>query len=161
MKDRDAQILQHIVNYCEEIRITIERFGKSEKNFLEDFVYRNAVSMPILQIGELVNHLSNEFKSKYYYISWHEIVGMRNHFAHGYQVMNFSEIWVTAISEVPDLNKICKDILQENNFSLPINENENCPTKEQSQNSERIMIKPIKRTVVKKSPNDDKTRGGR
>ena len=27
--------------------------------------YRNVITMPILQIGELANHLSNEFKQTY------------------------------------------------------------------------------------------------
>ena len=32
--------------------------------------YRNAVTMPILQIGELANHLSEEFKQQNKQIPW-------------------------------------------------------------------------------------------
>ena len=122
MKDRDAQILQHIVNYCNEIDLTIKRFGKSEEKFLDDFVYRNAVSMPILQIGELVNHLSKDFTDNHNQIAWGEIIGMRNHFAHGYQIMNFSEIWKTAVNDIPNLNEYCKEVLVKNRFSLPFDD---------------------------------------
>ena len=83
LKDTDAQILQHIVNYCNEVEVTIISFGADDKKFLKNFIYRNAVSMPILQIGELVNHLSADFKSLHPEISWRAIVGKRNHFAHG------------------------------------------------------------------------------
>lgn len=119
LKDSDAQILQHIVNYCNQIKATIDLFGDDEKIFLQNFIYRNAVSMPVLQIGELVNHLSTDFTAEYNQIAWREIVGMRNHFAHGYQIMNFSEVWNTAINDVPMLNSFCKNILRENNFFIP------------------------------------------
>ena len=118
LKDTDAQILQHIFNYCEEIDLTIKTFGVDENKFLDDFIYQNALSMPILQIGELVKHLSASFTENYPEIAWRAIVGMRNHFAHGYQVMNFSEVWDTAINDVPDLKNFCKKVLEENNFEV-------------------------------------------
>ena len=53
VNDRDGQILQHIVIYCDEVNNTIKRFGNDKRSFETDYIYRNAVSMPILQIGEL------------------------------------------------------------------------------------------------------------
>lgn len=61
LNQRDLQILQHIDRYCNEVDSTIEKFGKDKDLFMQDFVYRNAVSMPIFQIGELANHLSQDF----------------------------------------------------------------------------------------------------
>ena len=90
LNERDIQILRHIVRYCNEIASTIDRFGNNKELFMQDFVYRNAISMPIFQIGELVNHLSQDFLSNSKEIPWNFIVGMRNRFAHGYQVMNDS-----------------------------------------------------------------------
>lgn len=118
LKDTDAQILQHIVNYCNEIEITIETFGADENKFSDNFIYKNALSMPILQIGELVKHLSPNFTDNYPEISWRAIVGMRNHFAHGYQVMNFSEVWATAVDDIPTLKIFCEKVLKENNFEV-------------------------------------------
>ena len=101
--DRDAQILRHIVHYCDEIAATIEMFGDDKQAFIDNFVYRNAVSMPILQIGELSNHLSDAFIKNHAEMPWRSIIGMRNRFAHGYQIMDISEIWHTATRDIPAL----------------------------------------------------------
>ena len=113
LSDRDRQILQHMVNYCNEVSAAVELFGREERGFTENAVYRNAVSMPILQIGELANHLSDEFIQEYSQIPWRAIVGMRNRFAHGYQIMDVVEIWHTATEDLPKLKDFCRKILIE------------------------------------------------
>ena len=50
--DRDASILEHIVSYCEQIELTVKRFGDSYDTFQTDAIYRNAAALCILQIGE-------------------------------------------------------------------------------------------------------------
>lgn len=64
-KLRNIDILEHIIRYCDEISLTHDRFGYSQKLFTEDFVYRNAIAMCILQIGELSNQLSGDFKETF------------------------------------------------------------------------------------------------
>lgn len=113
LSDRDRQILQHIVNYCDEVSAAVELFGREKSGFNENVVYRNAVSMPILQIGELANHLSEDFIQKYSQIPWRAIVGMRNRFAHGYQVMDVEEIWQTATEDLSELKDFCRKVLLE------------------------------------------------
>ena len=39
--DRDASILEHIVSYCEQIELTVDRFGDSYDTFQTDAIYRN------------------------------------------------------------------------------------------------------------------------
>lgn len=46
-----------------------------KEKFMQSSTYRNAVTMPILQIGELANRLSDEFKRSYPEIPWNEIRG--------------------------------------------------------------------------------------
>lgn len=53
INSKDAQILTHIVEYCDEIEITMEWSGFSKKKFDKDFIYLNACAMPLLQIGDL------------------------------------------------------------------------------------------------------------
>ena len=43
INDRDIQILQHILNYCIEVEVTIKTFDEDEIKFLNDFIYRNAI----------------------------------------------------------------------------------------------------------------------
>ena len=48
---RDEQVLQHIIMYCSQVEKTIESLEITPSNFRENFIYRNAVSMPLLQIS--------------------------------------------------------------------------------------------------------------
>lgn len=116
---KDGQILQHIIIYCNEIDSTIKQFGKFKRTFETDYIYRNAVSMPILQIGELAKRLSDDFLKESTDIPWRAIKGMRNMFAHEYNSMNIDKIWETATKDVPILNKKCKQILKENKIDIP------------------------------------------
>lgn len=111
LNEVDIQILQHIIRYCDEVLATVEMFGDDKQEFLQNFIYRNAVSMPILQVGELVNHLSDDFTTIHSEIPWKAIVGMRNRFAHGYQVMNLEEIWFTVTNDIPALRLYCRKII--------------------------------------------------
>lgn len=82
--DRDLSILEHIVSYCEQIEQTMERFGPEYGTFRGDQIYRNAVALCILQIGELSGKLSDEFKAAYTDVPWRQIKAMRNIVAHSY-----------------------------------------------------------------------------
>ena len=62
MNKADRQRLLHIQTYCADIAGFIQRFGRDYSIFISDRAYYNAVSMSILQIGELANGLSEEFR---------------------------------------------------------------------------------------------------
>ena len=107
--DRNTQILSHIYNYCEKITKTIKRFSSSFDVFLNDSDYQDSVSMNLLQIGELVPKLSDDFiqcTSKS--IPWRNIKGMRNLLAHDYGSMNIEIVWETAVGDIPALQDFCK-----------------------------------------------------
>ena len=56
MNQRDRTILLKITDYCLQIRDTHDYFKHDEKLFTNEksgFIYRNSITMPILQIGEL------------------------------------------------------------------------------------------------------------
>ena len=102
MDKRDVTILKHMLKYCNEIEKTINRFGNEIENFKKDNDYKDSLSMKIFQIGELVNHLTDEYlemtKNE---INWNAIRGMRNRFAHGYGKMDSDKIFYTAIDDIP------------------------------------------------------------
>ena len=85
--DYDRQILQHIIRY--------------------------AVSMAILQTGELANALTNEFRDAHREIPWRAVIGMRNRFAHTYGNMNFHTVRLAALVSVPDLREPCQNRLDD------------------------------------------------
>ena len=61
MDKRDITILKHMLKYCNEIEKTINRFGSEIENFKKDNDYKDSLSMKIFQIGELANHLTDEY----------------------------------------------------------------------------------------------------
>ncbi len=111
--ERDISTLEHMVKHCETIEKAFERFGRRYDDFVSDEVFRDAVSMNILQIGELTGHLSDEFKERTKdSIPWREIRSMRNWFAHDYVNMDNETIWKTAFEDVPILLDFCREQLQ-------------------------------------------------
>lgn len=109
--ERDITVICRILKYCIEVEKAIELFGKSLENFKNNAVFRNAVSMPIMQIGELTKHISDEFKASHTDIPWSVIRGMRNWFAHSYYGMDITKIWETAVDDIPVLRGFCEDIV--------------------------------------------------
>ena len=112
MSNRDRILLMKIVQYADEIQETIDRFNLSREAFVSDFVVKNAISMCILQIGELVGNLSDEFKSDNNNIPWRESKAMRNIAAHNYGEIDTDILWETAIYDIPELKEFCNEKLR-------------------------------------------------
>ena len=74
--NRDRDIVEHLLRYCEQVETAHMDFGHSRQRFDGSTTYQNAVSMCILQIGELAGHLSDEFKTANTIIPWHKIRGI-------------------------------------------------------------------------------------
>lgn len=111
LTDREKQILQHINRYCEEIEQTIQVFNNSEEEFYNNFIFRNAVCMSMLQIGELVKNLSFEFRKEHDSVDWRGFTGIRDMFAHSYLKIKPQIIWEATKCEVVELHEYCKKLL--------------------------------------------------
>ena len=114
MNERDKVIIEKISEYCEEIRKTHDFFSNDEQRFIskEGFVYRNSITMPILQIGELTKNLSQEFRDAYNHIPWKSVAGMRDVFAHHYGSIDYSMVWNTSKKDIDDLKMFCDSVLR-------------------------------------------------
>lgn len=110
---RNASILEHILSYCCEIEETVLRFGIDKELFLRDSVYHNAVALCILQIGELVGILSDEFKAAHAEMPWREIKLMRNIVAHRYGTVDHSITWDVVTGDIPNLKAFCVSALKQ------------------------------------------------
>lgn len=111
--ERDFNILKHIVNYCEQIEMTIERFGNDYEIFSVDPIYRNAAALCILQIGELVGKLTDEFRAAHPTIPWRQIKAMRNIVAHSYGSVDSETTWEIISSDIPTLKSYCMTTLRD------------------------------------------------
>ena len=105
--NRDRDIMEHILRYCNQVTIAHQDFGLSKERFEESTTYQNAISMCILQIGELVGRLSDAFKEDHSEIPWHKIRGMRNYVAHEYGSIDFEIVWFAATKSIPNLQAFC------------------------------------------------------
>ena len=105
LNNKDRQILDHIVKYCDEVDLAISEYGNDKETFLNNPVFRNACAMPIMQIGELAKRLSPEFCQSTPNIPWKAIKDIRDLFAHDYRSMNKDMIWMTAIKNIPELKQ--------------------------------------------------------
>lgn len=105
----DNEKLIKIHEYCREIEKTIARYGVSYSVFDEDSDFQRSVSFSLLQIGEISNGLSEEFRNETKSeIPWHAIRGMRNMVAHSYGSMSREVIWDTATNSIQSLKTFCE-----------------------------------------------------
>ena len=111
--DRDITIVKKIIKYCDEIGEANAQFDNSLDKLKTNSIYKNSVSMCILQIGELTMHLSDEFRLKFSEIPWKSIRGMRNIVAHHYGDFDIEILYNTVVARVPELREYCLKCLAE------------------------------------------------
>ena len=109
--NRDRDIVEHILRYCIQVETAHQDFGRSKDRFVESTTYQNAISMCILQIGELVGRLTDDFKTANADIPWHKIRGMRNYVAHEYGSIDFEIVWFASTKSIPELQAFCESFL--------------------------------------------------
>lgn len=109
--NRDRDIIEHILRYCNQVETAHQDFGHSKDRFVESTTYQNAISMCILQIGELVGRLTDDFKIANADIPWHKIRGMRNYVAHEYGSIDFEIVWFASTKSIPELKVFCETFL--------------------------------------------------
>ena len=118
MSSRDKMILIKIITYCDEIEKTHAFFQQDKTLFYDKekgFVYRNSITMPILQIGELAKRLSEEMRNHHDDIPWRAVMGMRDIFAHHYGALDYDIAWNTSVVEIPALQRKIQEIVNQDN----------------------------------------------
>jgi len=105
---RDITILKRIIQYCYEIDETNVRFGNSKEKLEADNIYKNALSMCILQIGELATNLTDGFRDRFNAVPWKKIKAMRNIAVHRYFSFDVEELWNTVSTDIVPLWEYCK-----------------------------------------------------
>ena len=116
LTSKDAQILQIIVQYCDDIDEAARRFGGTQEAFYADRLYRHACSMALQTIGEVAKSFSDEFVENHTEIPWKLIKGMRTFFAHTYHSsIAMDKVWDMIHEDIPMLRAYCTDLLNEDN----------------------------------------------
>lgn len=105
MNARDRNILQHILEYCEKLISFTD--GMSIDEFEKNELCKDACALNILQIGELVHILTDDFKNAHRTIPWRQIRSMRNIVAHHYGIVDSETVWETIQDDIPLLKEFC------------------------------------------------------
>ena len=111
---RDRTCVEHILRYCEQVRGSLAEIQHDRDRFLASHTYQNAISMCVLQIGELVKRLSDDFLQEYTYIPRSLIAKTRDNYAHHYGTVDFEMVWTTAVDDLPAVEAFCRKYLEEN-----------------------------------------------
>ena len=117
LSERDASILEHLIKHCKTIADCLHRFGNDIGSFKKDRIFRDAVGMNILQIGELVSHLSEEYLSDTKeQIPWRQIRALRNIYAHAYETVDDERVWEIVNNDIPMLQHFCEEQINSRSF---------------------------------------------
>lgn len=106
----NEQILRHMIEYAKQIEEANAMFNASEEELKNNSVYRNAAALCILQIGELANRLTEDYRSMTEsQIPWRAIRGLRNIVAHHYGKIDYKSLWETINQDIPVLREFCEN----------------------------------------------------
>ena len=123
MSHRDKIILKKVIS---EIDIGDKMIGSTELNeFLNNEMLKRAISMTVINIGELIKNLTDDTRNAYPDIPWKAIAGMRDLTAHKYQTLRMEDVYITAKNEFPELKQKITEILQLLNNKKQQKENQN------------------------------------
>ncbi len=112
-QNRDKSIIKHMLEYCSRKNETVDFFGKNYDVFKDNNTYKDAVSLCILQIGELSGILTDGFKEKYDRMPWRQIKALRNIVAHHYGTVDPEVLWEIINDDIPELERYCNMIMDE------------------------------------------------
>ncbi|NLI91822.1 MAG: DUF86 domain-containing protein [Peptococcaceae bacterium] len=114
MKEQKVKIiLLHIMEDLQDIELFLQNISKEE--FLTSSMIKKAVSMSLLNIGELSKELPAALTTKYPDIPWVSIVGLRNRTAHGYHGLDPEIIWNICNKDLKEFEKVIAYEIQQIN----------------------------------------------
>ena len=111
MNESDLNTLKEIISHCESIENRITKYSIDEHAFIATEEFQDMLLMPVFQIGELANSLSDELKEKHHHIPWHEVIGFRNIIAHDYGIVDPLWAWNSISVDIPSLKKMIEGLL--------------------------------------------------
>lgn len=107
--ERDIDQLGIIIRYCKRLELSLARFGRTYEAFVADVPFQDSCSLCLIQIGEAVGRLSDDFKREHPEIEWRRIYGMRCHLVHGYEMFDAEIVWDAIERYVPALESFCRE----------------------------------------------------
>lgn len=109
MQRRDEVIIQKIIK---EIDFATNRIkGISSDAFMKDEDAQHSVGMAVINVGELVKHISDELRVSAPDIPWKQAAGLRDVAAHSYQTIRMDDLYSTVKDDFPRLKELLEKLL--------------------------------------------------
>lgn len=105
-EQRTKVVLKHILEDLLDVDSFVQ--GVSQKAFEASPLLKKAVSMSLINIGELTRELPDSLKHRNPHIPWRSIIGLRNRAAHGYHTLDTEIMWNIANFELSDLERVVR-----------------------------------------------------
>ena len=113
MKSENRRIVEGIISYCRDVSKLMMEYNSDFEAYGNRISFQYSCNMCIIQIGELVGRLSEDFTSAHSDIPWHAIKAMRNLHAHNYEKVDLEIVWETLTKEIPDLKVKLEKMLED------------------------------------------------
>jgi uncharacterized protein with HEPN domain len=97
--------------HCLQIEETCKKFNLTFEKMLSEHTFQNSLMFDTQQIGELVTHLTKDFRLAHPQIPWTGIIKTRNIAVHEYEQFDFDILWKTIINDIPKLKLFCQQQL--------------------------------------------------
>lgn len=110
--ERDNVLLGEILD---ELTVIDKRIAGGKKTYFADENLRDAISMRLITLSELLNALSDEFYEENGDIPIVRLRGLRNILAHAYGEINFDRLWKIVEEDYPALSGQLRKIAEDKN----------------------------------------------
>ena len=104
-------ILQKVLFYARKASEFTQDIGETE--FYANTEKQYAVGLALLQIGEMVSLLPEDFRMSHPDLPWRKIKGLRNIIAHHYSTVDENLLWKLLSDDLPALIKALELITPE------------------------------------------------
>ena len=96
----------YVTNIVKDINAIHEYIkGKSYEAFEDDVMLIDAVMFRLVQLGENIKKLSQEYRTTHPNIHWNEIIGFRNTIVHDYGRTDYSVVYEIISSDLAELKE--------------------------------------------------------
>jgi len=106
--------IEEMLMNCKLVSSRISEYGINEETYKDSSDFQDLLTMPILRVCELAARFESDLKGLAPNYDWEAMVKMRNQIAHPYGGFDFDFVWEAAIQDIPELTRICEELLSGN-----------------------------------------------
>ena len=112
-------IFENILKYIRYVEAIHKNHNYDKELFCSQDLseYSLAVNMCILQIGELVKSVDDDFRKKHPFVQWRGLAGMRDITAHTYGSLDMEIVWEVSVDELPGVGIYIENNILNSEFS--------------------------------------------